>query len=209
MALTHDEQSGSPGLSPFDSFGLLELGGLLALYLVPFVLFVEGRVITLLSWLYGLNETAPLSCFTSGAACFLLAVLVGAYRQFCIYLLSRTAAVQVIDDQGREQTVYLGTYCPVWLSVRHRLLSWLLVATTSLWAAGVMAATPILPPTPNPSDPATLVGMIVFTLALRWVVSAVLGWGLAAYGLYREQKCLGEDDPQPANATVGGGGSER
>jgi hypothetical protein len=192
MALTYNDMNGSPGSDPM-GLGAIVLAvgsGPLGVSIASFVAFVASSVRELLVWLLGLSQLAPLVTLASGMACLLLAILVGAYRQFCIHLLSRTLCIEVTDDQGQAKTVPLGTYCPAWLSARHRLSSWLLVAVSSLWGAGVVATTPMLPPTVDPSDTWGFGTVFVVALVSRWILSAVLGRGLAMYCLHQEGRWL-------------------
>ena len=137
MVPTHNEENESPktGHQVCSGFAWAMIGCSQAATWEPMVeSFVDG-VMVLLAWFIDLNRAAPLISLASGSICILLAVLLGAFRQLCSYMLSRAAPIQTSDIHGKESTLYLGTYFPGWLSLRYRLWTWLVVALSSLWAA--------------------------------------------------------------------------
>ena len=67
----------------------------------------------------------------------ILALLIGAYRQVCMVLLSRAGAIPVLDEEGKPKFVYLGDVPhESWQhSPGHRAGSWLVVAALSILGA--------------------------------------------------------------------------
>ena len=67
----------------------------------------------------------------------ILGVLIGAYRQLCMALLSRAGAIPVLDEEGQPKFVYLGDVPhESWQhSPWHRAGSWLVVAAFSIVGA--------------------------------------------------------------------------
>jgi hypothetical protein len=99
----------------------------------------------------------------SGALCFIFGVVLGGYRQFCMYVGIR---------HGSWDVPY------VWNLLAFRIISWLVVAATSVWGAAVMAllsyaaAQQFAPKLAN----ATLIIGFVFgaALSLRYLLSALV-----------------------------------
>ena len=78
----------------------------------------------------------PNSSLVVCALCLLVAVVVGAFRHWCIYLWNRTETVVLAaggDDPSEEWR--LGPYVPAWKSRQVRMGSWLLVAACSTLGA--------------------------------------------------------------------------
>ena len=71
----------------------------------------------------------------------ILALLIGAYRQVCIALLSKAGAIPVLDEEGNPKFAYLGDVPhDSWQhSPWHRAGSWLVVAALSLVGASLGA----------------------------------------------------------------------
>ena len=67
----------------------------------------------------------------------ILALLIGAYRQLCMALLSRTGAIPVLDEEGSPKFLYLGDVPhESWQhSPWHRAGSWLVVGVLSIVGA--------------------------------------------------------------------------
>ena len=106
-------------------------------------------------------ENSSIILITSGGVCLVLAVLVGEYRQFCIY----------------KDKKYSGVDTPlIWSFLWFRVLSWLFVAATSLWAAVLMGTVVDALAAPLVSIPGNLAFGFAFgaTFGLRWGLSALL-----------------------------------
>jgi hypothetical protein len=116
-----------------------------------------------------LVEAAPTLSLVSGIACLVLAVLGGAYRQVNSYLIARTASIPLVGEHGQEKSVLLGTYNPAWLSRKMRVLTWVGVTATTLWAAGVGAAM-----VSTSSEFESFLEVFLLAVAARWGVSALL-----------------------------------
>jgi hypothetical protein len=104
--------------------------------------------------------------------CFLLAVLVGAFRQMCTYLMAPRITPVEATDKGRPKTFYLGTYFPVWRSRLVRYGTWLFVAVTSIFAGVFIGAVVSHDPAGN-----DIWAFLTAALTLRWVLSYLLAWG--------------------------------
>lgn len=67
----------------------------------------------------------------------ILALLIGAYRQLCMALLSKAGAIPVLDEEGKPKFAYLGDVPhDSWQhSPWHRACSWLVVAALSIAGA--------------------------------------------------------------------------
>lgn len=130
--------------------------------------------IDLLSRLVVLVDNVSFIALGLGVASFLVAVLIGAFRQLCTRLLSRTVTIRAADERGAEKTVHLGTTPPpIWFSLTFRIAVWGAVAGASLGsaliagvfvskAAGVGQAHPVF------------WGATIVVLAVRIALSAAL-----------------------------------
>lgn len=90
----------------------------------------------------------------SGFLCFIIAVVLGAYRNFCL-------TIEAKDP---------GNIPPIWRSSVVRAISWIIVAVTSTWFAFVCAT--LIRVIIN-----DLLGKFSFgvLLVLRWAISAMIG----------------------------------
>ena len=95
--------------------------------------FDHGNVEILIGWVL---DNQSISLIISAIA-LILALLIGAYRQLCIGLLSKAGAIPVLDEGGKPKFVYLGDVPhESWLhSPWHRGGSWLIVAALSIFGA--------------------------------------------------------------------------
>ena len=136
---------------------------------------LTDEVRTFVAWFFEAAGAAPTFSLVAGVICFILAVLSGAFRQICSYLLLRTFPLVVTDQDGKEKIVRLGINPPaIWFSLTFRLLSWLFVAATSIWAGGIVAALLLsLLPTETLSGDFAII--FIFAMFLRWSISALLG----------------------------------
>ena len=126
----------------------------------------------LLIWFLGFVDETPGWAALSGIVSFLAALLLGAYRQMCRFMLANTFALPMVDESGQAVVSYLGTYIPSWRSPIYRVLTNLIVTVASVWAAG-MATAWIYPPTPTTLS-TSFVWVFLFLLGLRLGLSAVL-----------------------------------
>ena len=105
---------------------------------------------------------------SSGSICFILAVVIGGYRTFCIY----------------KHDKYHGADDPyVWRFLSFRLFSWLFVAAMSIWAAGVAASVTVAQASllTSPWMDKGLFGFVFGgMLGLRWALA--LFWGAKLVG---------------------------
>ena len=119
--------------------------------------------------------TFPSTFLVGGALCLLVAVVVGAFRHWCIYLWNRTETV-VLAAGGDNLELRLGPYVPAWKSRQVRMGSWLLVAAYSTLGAAWA--------TVRGFD----FGMYFWgILLIRWLLSALLGTGVANHTLRQAQ----------------------
>ncbi len=127
----------------------------------------------MVEWFFKIAETSPALSSISGLICFVLAVVVGAFRQLCLYMFRRTTPIRVSDPDGKEKTIYLGSNPPgIWFSLKFRGVSWLFVAITSTWAATTVA-TLISPPRGGPLSQLFL-GIFILVLVFHVALSGVL-----------------------------------
>ncbi len=123
-----------------------------------------------------------------GAFCLLIAVVIGAFRHWCIYLWRRTELMRLAGAQGNAEELRLGVHIPAWKSRRLRIASWLAVCLLSTMGA---AFETILR---QPFSPAPRLPAFLAILLLRWLLSAAVGSCLAAYTLRKSERL------RPANA---------
>lgn len=127
----------------------------------------------MVEWLFKIAESSPALSSISGLTCFALAVVVGAFRQLCLYMFRRTSPIRMSDQDGKEKTIYLGPNPPgIWFSLKFRGVSWLFVAITSTWAATTVA-TLISPPRGGPLSHLFL-GTFILVLVSRVALSGIL-----------------------------------
>ena len=138
----------------------------------------------------------PNTSLIVGALCLLIAVVVGAFRHWCIYLWKRTEVVPVAAGGGDEtEELRLGAYIPAWKSHKVRMGSWLLVAACSSLGAALGA---VLLRGFDSGHGSTYFLEFLFT---RWLLSALLGRGLASYTL-RKAENLRIDHGQACGGSV-------
>ena len=124
-------------------------------------------------WFFKFAEGAPVLSAISGLICFVLAVVVGAFRQLCLHMFRGTTPIRVSDQHGKEKTIYLGPNPPgIWFSLKFRGVSWLFVAITSTWASTTVA-TLISPPRAGPLSQLFL-GIFILVLVFRVALSGIL-----------------------------------
>jgi len=116
------------------------------------------------------------------AFCLLIAVVVGAYRHWCIRLWRRTGSVRLAGAQGHAEELRLGVHIPAWKSRRLRIASWVAVCLLSTMGA---AFETILR---QPFSPAPRIPAFLAIFLLRWLLSAAVGTCLAAYTLRKSER---------------------
>lgn len=142
--------------------------------------------------------TFPHPSWLDCAACLLIAVAIGAYRQWCIYFWER---IELLPSAGDSDTLpedlRLSAYVPGWKSNKVRVGSWLLAAACSGLGAGW--ATVILRGVNIQRDVWYFLGIVL----TRWVLSALLGIGAATYALRRHDSEDCEHRPLHSDQRVG------
>jgi hypothetical protein len=110
----------------------------------------------------------PLVSAVIATLAFLIALLVGAFRQISGFLLSRAAALPMIDEAGNPRFAYLGDVPPnSWqYSPWFRAGTWSLVSGCSLIGALIGAAALI-----QPMVDEFFVRAVIGLLVLRWLIS--------------------------------------
>ena len=118
-----------------------------------------------------------------GVVSFLLAVLLGAFRQILNTLLERSYPLETT-----EGTVYLGdTFflfgqpAQVWVTPIVSAISWLVVGTLSLWAAGIFAVSR------TPGSELEFGIWLAAVLFLRWLFSTLIRRGMFA-GMHKSRE---------------------
>lgn len=109
----------------------------------------------------------------------ILALLIGAYRQLCMALLSKTCAIPVLDEEGKPKFLYLGDVPNnSWQhSPWHRAGSWLVVAALSLVGALLGA---IL--VQSWFEVVIFEQAFIAIIFIRWLISAIPGFILSKGG---------------------------
>jgi hypothetical protein len=128
--------------------------------------------------IFEFSNTSLMVC----ALCLLIAVVIGAFRHWSIYLWNRTEIV-VIGTAGGNKTEEwrLGPYVPAWKLRRVRIRSWLLV--TAFSTLGAVLATSF--------DIQCGSKHFLGILLARWLLSALLG-GVGSYALRQAQRLQGD-----------------
>ncbi|MGD0226816.1 MAG: hypothetical protein ABSF71_31190 [Terriglobia bacterium] len=120
----------------------------------------------------------PNNSWVGCAMCLLIAVLVGAYRQWCIYFWERIELLPIADDgDNKSEDFHLNAYVPGWKSNKFRIGSWLLVAACS--TLGAAWGTVLL-------RGFNFEHRIIYFLGIlltRWLLSALLGMSVANHTL--------------------------
>ena len=121
---------------------------------------------------FGMTLTFPNTSWLVYAPCLLIAVAIGAFRHWSIYLWNRTEIV-VIATGGNHTTeeLRLGPYVPAWKSLHVRTGSWLLVAACSTLGAALATGFAIQ------HSSKYFLGILL----ARWLLSALLGRSVASY----------------------------
>lgn len=116
------------------------------------------------------------------ALCLLIAIVAGAYRHWCKCLWMRTEIVLVSDGGDNEtEELRLGARVPAWKSRTVRIGSWLLVTAFSTLGAAFGTVPP------QGFDIGHGSKYFWRILLARWLLSALLGRGVANYTLRRAQ----------------------
>ena len=127
-----------------------------------------------LEMILAFRNTSLVAC----ALCLLVAVVVGAFRHWCAYLWKRTGIVLIAAGGGNKtEELRLGAYVPAWKSRNVRLGSWLLVAACSTLGAALVTVLP------KDFDIGRGGKYFLGILLIRWLLSALLGKGVANYTL--------------------------
>jgi hypothetical protein len=104
------------------------------------------------------------------ALCLLIAVVIGAFRHWSIYLWNRTEIVVVATGgDNKTEELRLGPYVPAWKSRQVRIGSWILVAAFSILGAALATGFDL--------QRKYFLGILL----ARWLVSVVLGRSVASY----------------------------
>jgi hypothetical protein len=116
------------------------------------------------------------------AFCLLIAVVIGAFRHWCIYQWRGTELVLLGGAPGDAVELRVGVHIPAWKSRRLRIASWVAVCLLSTMGA---AFETILR---QPFSPAPRILAFLAILLLRWLLSAAVGRCLAAYTLRKSER---------------------
>jgi hypothetical protein len=116
------------------------------------------------------------------ALCMLMAVVVGAFRHWCMYLWKRTGILRIAAGKdNKAEELRLGPYVPTWKSRKVQLGSWLSVAACSILGAALGTVPP------QGFDIGHFSNYFLGILLTRWLLSALLGRGVANYTLRRSK----------------------
>ncbi|MGO8732885.1 MAG: hypothetical protein ACLQVM_08820 [Terriglobia bacterium] len=118
--------------------------------------------------------TLPIFALVACVVCLLIAVILGAYRQWCKYLWVRTAIVLVANaGEDKPQELRLGAYVPGWKSPQVRVGSWFLVTALSILGAALAIG----------FDIQGGLKYLICILLIRSLLSAIIGRAIAGYTL--------------------------